>query len=296
MSPAKTMNESCISSENESNLNSHHFNNYTNKIAQEIRKLNKSELKTILGEINSKLTDINYDRYKNFKMFGENSENRIPTEEKQTECYSAPAGFLYDGPAFKGLDCSSLTVDEMVFARSHLKILSALYGALNLDDNSQRYRLEMNSKLKIENDKHKFVPVVEFLKEPVTKFLSEALLSQNSIFYHPSSSSSKFLINLASEEYFKVIDKKLLEQNEIKVITCVFKDNGRVLSAFVKRARGLMARFILKNIKTETEKKDKSDLLSFLKSFNYDNYSCCEKECGDDIVVFNRLKATSGTR
>lgn len=120
------------------------------------------------------------------------------------------------------------------YAQQHLRILSGLYGVLKPLDLMQAYRLEMGTKLDNPRGKNLY----EFWGRIIADKLNEAL----------AEAGSQVLINLASNEYFKVVDKKALKA---EIISPVFKDckNGqfKVISFYAKKARGMMARYILDN-------------------------------------------------
>mgnify|MGYP000503833648 FL=1 len=123
--------------------------------------------------------------------------------------------------------------EDFEYANNKLRILSGLYGYLSPSDVIMPYRLEMGTKIKVGESKNLY----EFWRNTLTNSLVKEI------------STDGFLINLASEEYFKVIDKSKIN---IPIITPVFKDikNGKpkVISFFAKRARGEMCNFIIKNI------------------------------------------------
>ena len=150
-------------------------------------------------------------------------------------------------------------------AQSSLRILSGLYGILKPLDLMQAYRLEMGTKIKIKESKNLY----EFWKKKVTDFLNEEL-SENEIF-----------VNLASNEYSSVIDKKSLK---VKMTSPIFKDfkNGKlkIISFYAKKARGLMTRYILDNdINTVND----------LKGFDYGGYCYNEQESlNSNELVFVR--------
>ena len=140
------------------------------------------------------------------------------------------AVLAFNGDVYEGFDAPSLTEKQLAYAQSHLRILSGLYGVLRPLDLMQPYRLEMGTRLANARGKDLYA----FWGNFVTEALNEELVSRN----------SAALVNLASEEYFKVVKPKLLK---VPVITPVFEDwkggKYKVISFFAKRARGLMARY-----------------------------------------------------
>ncbi|MDH3345814.1 MAG: peroxide stress protein YaaA [Kiritimatiellaceae bacterium] len=149
--------------------------------------------------------------------------------------------FMFTGDVYDGLEGTTLHEKELQFAQQNLAILSGLYGILRPLDIIQPYRLEMGCQLKVTPSQNLY----SFWKSTLTETVNEMPGDQ--------------LFNLASQEYFKVLDQKKLEK---QVITPVFKDekNGvfKIISFYAKRARGSMARFIIKNQISEA-----SELLEF---------------------------------
>eukprot|EP01093_Parvamoeba_rugata_P000875 TRINITY_DN11090_c0_g1_i1.p2 TRINITY_DN11090_c0_g1~~TRINITY_DN11090_c0_g1_i1.p2 ORF type:complete len:180 (-),score=56.53 TRINITY_DN11090_c0_g1_i1:742-1281(-) len=156
----------------------------------------------------------------------------------------------FNGDVYGGLDANSLTAGQLDYAQSHLRILSGLYGLLKPLDLMQAYRLEMGTKLDNSRGKNLY----EFWGSIIADKLNTVLAEQD----------SKYLVNLASNEYFKAVDKKTLTA---QIITPHFKDckNGqyKIISFYAKKARGLMARYIIENKVTQ---------LSDLKKFTVDGY------------------------
>lgn len=148
-----------------------------------------------------------------------------------------PALLAFNGNVYDKLNAISFNKDEIAFAAKHLRIFSALYGILSPLDIIQPYRLDMNSQL-IEG-------LYGFWKENVTREIAKLLKTNNNI-----------LINLASAEYFKIIDPQQLPAG-CRIITPVFKQehHGSYITKglFAKQARGLMTRFIIENQITDPE-------------------------------------------
>ena len=144
---------------------------------------------------------------------------------------SKPAIYMFDGAVYNALDVDSLNSDDLTYSQENLRILSGLYGILKPLDIIMPYRLEMGTKLKFDG----YSSLYEFWGDKITK-----LLIKDSDINEP-------LINLASNEYSKVVDLKKFNN----VITPVFKDfkNGKfkVISFFAKKARGAFAQFVIKN-------------------------------------------------
>lgn len=179
------------------------------------------------------------------------------------------AAFAFTGDVYSGLDANSLDDHALNFGQEHLRILSGLYGLLKPLDLIQAYRLEMGTRLS--NPKGK--DLYEFWKTQITNDLQKTLNQQ----------TSRVLINLASQEYFKAVDRKALDA---EVITPVFKDwkNGqfKIISFYAKKARGLMARYLLEKQIDEPEG---------LKDFDYQGYGYNPAMSEGNTWVFTRKEA-----
>ncbi len=220
-----------------------------------IKKLRTLSLKKIsdLMDLSPELTQLNFERYHNWHWpFSLGNA-------KQTI-------LAFQGDVYKKLDAQSLNKKELVFTQEHIRILSGLYGVLRPLDLIQAYRLEMGTKLQTFQGKNLY----EFWGNTLTENINSILETQ----------SSKVLINLASNEYFKAIKPKNIDA---PIITPVFKDfkNGqyKVLSLYAKYARGLMTRFIIKNKIYKAEK---------LKLFDADGYAFDSNLSNEREWVFTR--------
>ena len=174
--------------------------------------------------------------------------------------------FAFKGDVYTGLQAETLEPKVLSYAQQHLRILSGLYGLLKPLDLMLAYRLEMGTKL----DNMRGTNLYQFWGSIVTTAVNEALKIQG----------DELLINLASNEYFKAVKKKELKG---QVITPIFKDqkNGqyKVISFYAKKARGLMARYILENELTDIEQ---------LKTFNVDGYYFVAADSTAIDLVFYR--------
>lgn len=173
--------------------------------------------------------------------------------------------FAFQGDVYTGLQAESLTAESVEYAQRHLRILSGLYGLLRPLDLMQAYRLEMGTKL----DNQRGTNLYQFWGALITQALNKALQAQG----------DNLLINLASNEYFKSVQKKGLNG---QIITPVFKDqkNGKykVVSFYAKKARGLMARYI---IEQQIRSLDK------LKAFDSAGYYFVASEsCATELVFY----------
>lgn len=182
---------------------------------------------------------------------------------------SKAAVLAFKGDVYTGLQAENCSEDELNWAQDHLRILSGLYGLLKPLDLMQPYRLEMGSKL----SNSKGANLYQFWGDIITNELNQAIENQG----------DDKLINLASNEYFKSVNLKKLNA---QVITPVFKDlkNGqyKIISFYAKKARGLMARYIIDNKLTDINK---------LTEFDYAGYYYCEAESNAKEWVFKRDQA-----
>ncbi len=172
----------------------------------------------------------------------------------------------FKGDVYTGLEAHTLTDAQLEFSQSHMRILSGLYGLLRPLDLMQAYRLEMGTKL----DNPKGKDLYAYWGNTLTQVLNQ-LLEQD---------TSPILINLASNEYFKAIVTKELTG---RLVTPVFKDrkngNYKIISFFAKKARGMMARFIIENQLTNVED---------LKAFDKAGYYYSELQSTENQWVFLR--------
>ncbi|MCQ8895835.1 peroxide stress protein YaaA [Limnobacter humi] len=182
-----------------------------------------------------------------------------------TKRNSRPAVLAFNGDVYDGLDAKTLDEDGLKFAQAHVRILSGLYGILRPLDLMQPYRLEMGTRLPNPKGENLY----SYWKDTIAPALNKELKGENPV-----------LVNLASDEYFKSVDVKALKAT---VIEPVFQDekNGqyKVISFFAKKARGLMARYLIDHRITEAEK---------LKKFNVDGYKYDAKSSTDTRWVFRR--------
>ncbi|GAB6261485.1 peroxide stress protein YaaA [Photobacterium sp. CCB-ST2H9] len=172
----------------------------------------------------------------------------------------------FKGDVYTGLEAESMREEDFTFAQQHLRMLSGLYGLLRPLDLMQPYRLEMGTRLA----NGRGANLYQFWDNIITDKLNTALAEQG----------DDILINLASNEYFKAVKPKSLKG---KVVTPVFKDckNGqyKVISFFAKKARGMMARYIIDNRLTSVEQ---------LKQFDVAGYYFSPEESTDKELVFKR--------
>lgn len=224
-------------------------------LVQRCRELTPQQLGSLM-KISDKLAGLNAARF---------TEWSLPF----TEDNARPAIYAFNGDVYAGLDAESMTHDDVRSAQQQLRILSGLYGLLRPLDLMQPYRLEMGTKLDNERGKNLY----EFWGDEITELLNADL----------AQTDSDVLVNLASNEYFSSVNKKALKA---QLVTPVFKDekNGqfKVISFYAKKARGLMARFMVNQ---------KPNSVSDLKAFDYAGYRFSASESSDNELVFKRAES-----
>lgn len=250
LSPAKSIDTSNIKGSYDSSVPV--FLKETNSLVSKLKKKKAKKLAEMM-HISMDLAELNELRYKNWQEPLEQNEEVVPSI------------LAFNGEVYRGLDAHSLSREELSLANEKIRILSGLYGILKPLDLMYPYRLEMGTSWQI-------TPKVKNLYQFWGKKIAQQLNSE----MHPGEE----LINLASTEYFKAVDKKTLKS---KVITPVFKElkNGeyKVVMMYAKHARGAMARYIVqKNISSVDE----------LKLYNVDGYSFDVNQSTDAEWVFVR--------
>ncbi|MCP4884093.1 MAG: peroxide stress protein YaaA [Flavobacteriales bacterium] len=177
---------------------------------------------------------------------------------------SKQAVYAFTGEVYRGIDANSIPEQDIDFLQEHLRILSGQYGILKPLDLMQPYRLEMGTKLKVGVKPNLY----KFWGDKITKSLNSEL------------EEDELFVNLASNEYFKVLQAKDLKT---PVITPVFKDfkNGeyKVIMTFAKLARGLMVRYMIDH---------KVSTVDGIKGFNYNGYGFDENLSTDTELLFTR--------
>jgi len=237
LSPAKKLSNECCS--DTENPQSPQFLNQSEELATQLKQMDPVDLMSLMG-ISENLATLNWERMqiwnKSFKP--DNSREAV---------------YSFQGDTYIGLNVGTLDSDDLQFAQDNIRILSGLYGILRPLDLIMPYRLEMGTKLKNRLGNNLYEYWNDTLAQSFNKELN----------YH----DRNVVINCASVEYFKSIDRPALGA---KVITPQFKEikegKLRMISFFAKKARGMMARFIIQN-RIENEK----DILSFnLGGYSYD--------------------------
>ena len=216
MSPSKTMDLNCRSILLQTQP---HFMAEARELCLRLKKLSPADLEELM-KISPKLADLTYERFQAFSGIAVNDNAR-------------PALLVYKGDAFQELDIDHYQDQEFEFAQNHIRILSGFYGLLRPLDLIEPHRLEIATRLPGPWGK----TLYQFWSERITQRLNEELEKSN---------GAPVLINLASNEYFKAVQHKRLKA---KIITIQFKEKKgnafKVIAIHSKRARGLMADFII---------------------------------------------------
>ena len=224
----------------------------SSELIKQLKQYSPSDLSNLM-HISDKLGVLNYTRYQEWK--------RPFTKNNAKQSILA-----FKGDVYQGLEADTFDEADLEYAQNHLRILSGLYGVLRPLDLMQPYRLEMGTALA----NKKGDDLYAFWGEKITKEINNDL----------KKSKSEYLVNLASNEYFRSIQA---DDINAEVITPVFKDfkNGKykIISFFAKKARGMMSRFIIKNKITDVQQ---------LKTFKMDGYKFYKSQSTANEWVFQR--------
>jgi cytoplasmic iron level regulating protein YaaA (DUF328/UPF0246 family) len=228
------------------------FLEYSRELIDILQEKSPQDIAQLMS-LSDKLASLNVARY------GSWSDQFTKENSKQ-------ALLAFKGDVYTGLAAEDFTEDDFDFAQQHLRMLSGLYGILRPLDLMQPYRLEMGTKLANARGKDLY----SFWGEHISEWLNEDLKKQG----------DDVLVNLASQEYFGAVKPKTLKA---RVIDTVFKDqkNGeyKIISFYAKKARGLMARYVIKERLDDPEK---------LKEFDLDGYYFDATSSTPNKLVFLR--------
>lgn len=222
-------------------------------LVSKLKKYSPNRIKTLMS-VSDNLAELNYERFQ--------------TWNKELDTDSArEAIHVFKGDVYQGIDVETLSKNDVLYLENHLIILSGLYGALKPQDSMLPYRLEMGSSMKVTESKNN---LYKYWGNKITDYFNKRLEEDN----------SDILINLASNEYFKAINKKVIKA---RIIVPEFKDlkdgNYKMISFFAKKARGSMVRYIAQNNILEPE---------HIKSFDKDGYYFNNSLSTKDKWVFTR--------
>ncbi len=224
-----------------------------------IKALRKKSWRQVgkLMDLSPALSELNVARYQAW------SPDFTPQNAKQSV-------LAFNGDVYDGLNAKTLSADDLAWAQAHLCILSGLYGVLRPLDLMQPYRLEMGTSLKVGRPDNLY----QYWSKTIAPYLNERL---NDAVH---GDAQPVVVNLASQEYFKSVNLKLLKA---RVVECVFEDfssgSYKVVSFFAKKARGLMARYAITH---------QIQVPGKLQSFAQEGYGFYAKASTPDRLVFRR--------
>ena len=188
----------------------------SNELIGILKSKSKSQISKLMS-LSEKLSELNFDRLQNFKLpfTLENAKQAI---------------LAFKGDVYNGINAPDLSSEDLEFAQSKVRMLSGLYGVVRPLDLIQPYRLEMGTKL----SNAKGPNLYDYWGAEISNVLNE--------------DEPDLIINLASNEYFKAIDKNALNAN---ILDIVFKEKKgetyKIIGIYAKRARGLMVNYIIRN-------------------------------------------------
>lgn len=222
------------------------------ELVEIMREYSAKELAKLMG-VSANIAELNVKRFADWSR---------PFTKKN----SKQALVTFTGDVYVGMDVGSFKKEDFLFAQDHLRILSGLYGILRPLDLMQAYRLEMGTRLKTSEGR----TLYDYWGSDITEVVNRQL----------KKTKSKTLLNLASQEYFKVLQEVDIDAD---VVTPVFKDlkNGKykIISFFAKKARGMMSGFAIRNKITDVAK---------LKKFKTAGYKYSAAESSDRTLTFLR--------
>ena len=229
------------------------FSKNVEELVSFAKELSVEKLQQTMG-LSQNLAELNFAR---FAAFG--------SQEKKS------AILAFNGDTYQGLDAESLSKQDLEWAQNYLRILSGLYGLLRPLDAIEPYRLEMGSKLEIGENRSLY----GYWGSKLANALNE----------QARESGTNFLVNCASQEYFNAIDVDALRLNVITPVFLETKGNkAKVISFFAKKARGMMARFIVKNRLTK---------MDGLRKFEESGYKFDPDQSNDEKLIFSRPHPTN---
>ena len=249
LSPAKKLDE------NVSDIKSYSFPLFFDEacsLINELKTYSSARLQSLMG-VSQKIADLNVERYNSFVC-----DKKFKVGKQ--------ALYMFNGDVYNNMVRGGYIKNDLEFAQEHLLILSGLYGALRPLDRIQPYRLEMGTSLKYNGAKNLY----ELWSEKVSNYIKKEIKKHN----------SPFILNLASKEYSKVIDRDTVG---VPVIEVQFKQNKngqyKSFGLLAKRARGMMADFAIKN---------KIDDINGIKKFKTAGYSFQQSLSLENNLIFHQ--------
>jgi cytoplasmic iron level regulating protein YaaA (DUF328/UPF0246 family) len=234
------------------------FVDETSELIKVLKRKSASEVAGLMG-LSDALAQLNVQRYAAWTPRFDQTNSR-------------QALLAFNGDVYAGLDAPALSDAKLKWAQDHVVLLSGLYGALRPLDLMQPYRLEMGTRLAT----RKGGTLYDFWGDTIAPYLNERLAEPVNTKRKPE----PLVLNLASQEYFKAVDLKALRA---RVVQCVFQDykngNWKIISFHAKRARGLMARFVIDNKVNEPQA---------LHGFASEGYAFAADASSPEKLVFRR--------
>ena len=220
----------------------------SNELIGILKSKSKSQISKLMS-LSEKLSELNFDRFQKFKL-------------PFTLDNAKQAILAFKGDVYNGINAPDLSSEDLEFAQSKVRMLSGLYGVVRPLDLIQPYRLEMGTKL----SNAKGPNLYDYWGSEISNVLNE--------------DEPDLIINLASNEYFKAIDKNALNAN---ILDIVFKEKKgetyKVIGIYAKRARGLMVNYIIRN---------RLDNPEALKNFSDEGYRFDKDLSSDSSWVYLR--------
>lgn len=251
LSPAKTLDFD--SPQRSASTSQPVFLDEASSLAKTARRLSAPKLRELM-KLSESLATLNRDRFRDWDVEHDGDAVR-------------PAIEAFRGDVYVGLDADKLDDADLEFAQDHLRILSGLYGVLKPLDLMRPYRLEMGTKLATRRGKNLY----DYWGDRVAKAIDAEVASMG---------ADAFVVNLASNEYYGVVEKPGLSA---PVVSPTFLDekNGdyKIISFFAKRARGALARHLL--LERATTRAD-------LESFTGLGYRYSKRDSTECVPVFRR--------
>ena len=223
-------------------------------LINEAKKLDVESVKELMS-VSENISTLNVQRFQEWQLpFNPNN--------------AKAALFAFKGDVYSGIEKDKYDDNDLAYAQDHLRILSGLYGALRPMDLIQPYRLEMKTRLENPRGENLY----QFWGESITNKINEALEQQQ----------EKTLINLASNEYYKSVKPKLINGRILNIAFKEIKDGkSRILAVYAKKARGMMADFIIRNRIERAED---------IKDFGTADYAFSKTESTENNWVFTRIQ------
>ena len=248
LSPAKSLDfKSKLPTERSSNICFEKEAEYLNSILKSKSPVELSDLMSI----SSKIANLNYER---------NHDWSLPFTKKNAR----QAVYAFSGDVYRGLNAYTIETKKVDFLQNTVRIISGLYGLIKPLDLIQPYRLEMGTKLAFDSNKNLY----DFWRKKITEQLNSELYENEPV------------LNLASNEYFKAIDNKVIKSDIYSANFKQFKNGEfKTIAIFSKKARGMMTRFIIDN---------NISYISDIKSFDYDGYMFHKELSTDKELIFTR--------